>query len=485
LSVAVSLLLNAAQVNEAIDLASPTPFLFTLPIPLAVVGWVGVSVRRVLNQLDTVAIIERGKLSMEEDDRRRGRSRSPHVSRNPLSSWTFHLRHRRRSLALVVATGLMVLGVAFPPFISTMLVDSFWPVILSYASHTSIVSPASSYQAVDPAVLAQIRAHPAVAHVVPVKGAQVTGVSPVSSLNVAAEPVPFEISLPIFGVREGDLQTLLAVYDLHLSEGTLPQPRSGQIVLTRALARNRGLSVGDTVGKSVHKRDSIPTEMTVVGLLDSPTVRLTDREGYVVPDAPRWAAFVSYEFVDSHELYAATPTYGLVIPTEGREAEVEKWLEESISSPQVMVETFGTVYRRWRRLTEEGMLALGIAESILAMVAALALAILNRISFTLRRDEFGVLHAVGHSRAGLIGRTLRESAGTAAVAWLIGTVCCLVLLLGAQAFVYVPRGMSLDLTNPIPWLFTLPIPIAVVAASAGTIAWALSRLDPVAVIERR
>jgi ABC-type antimicrobial peptide transport system permease subunit len=131
------------------------------------------------------------------------------------------------------------------------------------------------------------------------------------------------------------------------------------------------------------------------------------------------------------------------------------------------------------------MLALGIAESILAMVAALALAILNRISFTLRRDEFGVLHAVGHSRAGLIGRTLRESAGTAAVAWLIGTVCCLVLLLGAQAFVYVPRGMSLDLTNPIPWLFTLPIPIAVVAASAGTIAWALSRLDPVAVIERR
>jgi hypothetical protein len=265
----------------------------------------------------------------------------------------------------------------------------------------------------------------------------------------------------------------------------LPQPRSGQIVLTRALARNRGLSVGDTVGRPVHERDSILTEMTVVGLLDSPTVRLTDREGYVVPDAPRWVAFVSYEFVESHELYAATPTYGLVIPIERREAEVEKWLEESISSPQVMVETFGTVYRRWRRLTEEGMLALGIAESILALVAALALAILNRISFTLRRDEFGVLHAVGHSRAGLIGRTVQESAGIAAVAWLIGTVCCLVLLLGAQAFVYVPRGMSLDLTNPVPWLFTLPIPIAVVAASAGTIAWPLSRLDPVAVIERR
>jgi tellurite resistance protein TehA-like permease len=42
-----------------------------------------------------------------------------------------------------------------------------------------------------------------------------------------------------------------------------------------------------------------------------------------------------------------------------------------------------------------------------------------------------------------------------------------------------------DLTNPTPWLFTLPIPIVVAAASAGTIAWLLKRLDPVAVIERR
>jgi hypothetical protein len=51
--------------------------------------------------------------------------------------------------------------------------------------------------------------------------------------------------------------------------------------------------------------------------------------------------------------------------------------------------------------------------------------------------------------------------------------------------VYAPIGLGLDLYNPWPWLFTLPIPLAIVAASAGTIAWALSRLDPVAVIERR
>jgi hypothetical protein len=46
-------------------------------------------------------------------------------------------------------------------------------------------------------------------------------------------------------------------------------------------------------------------------------------------------------------------------------------------------------------------------------------------------------------------------------------------------------GSRLDLLNFRPWLFTFPIPLAVVVASTGTIARMLSQLDPVAIIERR
>jgi hypothetical protein len=42
-----------------------------------------------------------------------------------------------------------------------------------------------------------------------------------------------------------------------------------------------------------------------------------------------------------------------------------------------------------------------------------------------------------------------------------------------------------DFLNPAPWLFTLPMPLAVVAVSTGLVAWTLSRLDPVSIIERR
>jgi ABC-type antimicrobial peptide transport system permease subunit len=177
--------------------------------------------------------------------------------------------------------------------------------------------------------------------------------------------------------------------------------------------------------------------------------------------------------------------HALVLPVAGYEAEAEAWLEASIASPQVTVETLGTSYRSLNKFRMSLFLFLATIESILAVAAALALAILNTIFVNQRRDEFGVLHAVGHGRAGLVARTLRESVSIAGAAWLIGAACCTVLVLGAQTIVYAPRGMALSLTNITPWMFTLPIPLAIVAASAGTIAWALSRLDPVAVIERR
>jgi predicted lysophospholipase L1 biosynthesis ABC-type transport system permease subunit len=238
------------------------------------------------------------------------------------------------------------------------------------------------------------------------------------------------------------------------------------------------------IGHPVHERDGMPTELTVVGLLESPGPALVGRAGYDVPPMPRWAGFASYEYVDGHERYTGTPTHLLVVPVKGRESEMEVWLEETVASPRVNIETLGTSYHLWQMNTQTAQDVVVISLTILAAVAGLGLAILNAISFARRRDEFGILYATGHNRAELIIRALREIVSIMSVAWLIGDAICIVALFLAQTTLYTPLGTSVDLTNPTPWLFTLPIPIVVVAASAGTITWALSRLDPVAVIDR-
>ena len=121
----------------------------------------------------------------------------------------------------------------------------------------------------------------------------------------------------------------------------------------------------------------------------------------------------------------------------------------------------------------------------IAIIAAIAVATMNYVFFSQRRQEFGVLHAVGHSRPWLILRTVKETASVVTVAWLISAVVYGISMICAQLIVYAPKGLSLNLFNPIPWLFTLPIPLAVVIASTGTISHMLRKLDPVSVIERR
>jgi ABC-type lipoprotein release transport system permease subunit len=456
------------------NLADPTPLLYTLPIPLVVVAWITVSVHRTLNRLDPVAIIERGKLSMEET--KDGKQRKVRSSPHPLSSWTFYQRHRRRSILLLAAIGLVILGVALPGFLTAVQWDSMLPLYLSYADPTCIVSPGLTYRAIAPDIAAQIRSHPAVAHAIHVKA-----LTMVVNLPMVGESA----SIPVYAVREQDLPILLDAYGLHLGEGELVQPRSDQVVLTSALARNRNLSVGSVIGYPVHERDGMPTELTVVGLLESTGPTAVGQMGYDIPPIPPWAGFASYEYVDGHERYVGTPTHLLVIPVEGRNCEMETWLRETIASPRVEIETLDKSYRRWQGLVQISQTIADIGIIILTVAAGLALAILNYIFFTQRHDEFGTLHAVGHSRAALLTRALRESVSITAVAWLIGAAICIAGLLAFQTHVYAPLGTSLNWTNPIPWLFTLPIPLVVVVANAGTIARMLARLDPVAIIEGR
>jgi ABC-type lipoprotein release transport system permease subunit len=449
-----------------LSLTNLTPVWFAVPIPLVVIGFAAFSITRVFARLDSVAIIERGKLSVEARHRRRAVKSS---SARPLSSRTFYLRHRRRGLMQVAAVALMILGIVFPMFLTSAMVDAQDPFFLNYLRHVSEVRPGVG-RAVDPGTTGQIRTHPSIARVIP------------------ATPLGLTINIPpltitqarIYGVSEQDLPVLIDLFGMQLKEGRLPHPRSNEIVLSEALALNRDLRVGDKVGRPVHEQDEdispemqdadMPTEMVVVGVLASKDVSL---------------GFVSQEYLEGHELYSDWGVNLLVVPAKGRKAELDAWLEVHVVSEQTSVSTYGATLREKRQSILVMYLVFAALESMIAIVAATALTVLNHIFFAQRQEEFGILHAVGRSRPWLILRAARESGSVVAVGWLIGAALCIVGLICAQASVYGPRGLSLDFFNPAPWVFTLPIPLTVVAASAGTVARMLSRLDPVSIIERR
>jgi ABC-type antimicrobial peptide transport system permease subunit len=119
------------------------------------------------------------------------------------------------------------------------------------------------------------------------------------------------------------------------------------------------------------------------------------------------------------------------------------------------------------------------------LVAAISLAGLNYIFISQRQVEFGVLHALGIKRSQLVRRVLKETVFTIGAAWGLSAILGLIVVLFMRFSIFEPLGLALDLSNIIPWLYSLPIPVAVLAVTAGTIALTLSKLDPVSIIERR
>jgi ABC-type lipoprotein release transport system permease subunit len=446
-------------------LGNLTPVWFSLPIPLAATILAALNTRRTFTRLDAVAIVERGKLSTETDtlSQRRKVRRS---STRPLSSWTFYRRHRRRGLALVATMALMILGVSFPVFVFAPMTGA----MTGFAAplrQVGIVSPRMG-RSVAPGLVAQIRSHPGVARVIP------------------SFEVPVRVVLPpfwgwpisVYGVTQDDMQTLVELYDIRVQEGRLPRPRSNEIALSEGIARNRGLHVGSRIGYGIDETDDhIPTEMVIVGILSraSPGPDQDDL----------WLGLASYEYLSSHERYTSWPISLLVVPAEGRYAELETWLQDHMDTDQTEAETFEWMLGNYRILTLVFVALFGIVEGVIAIVAAIALAVLSYIYFMQRRQEFGILHAIGHSRWRLVLRTAKESISVAGAAWLIGATVCMAGLVLIQLGLYAPRGLSLDFFSPAPWLFTLPLPLIVTAVSVGLIAWMLSRLYPVEIIERR
>jgi ABC-type lipoprotein release transport system permease subunit len=401
--------------------------------------------------LDAVAIVERGELSEEQ----KGRRAVKRSSAKPLSSLTFYLRHRQRGVLMILSTALMVLGITFPVFLFSAMTSAMMPSI-EYLQHVSEISPV--HFELDPGIVGQIKSHPTVAHTIPAIRLGMQMVLPPGGGT----------DVNIYGVSEADLPILLELFGIQILEGRMPRPRSNEIVLSAAIAANRDLHVGDVIGGETDNDDMLvvdhlPTEMVVVGIL--------------FPDHP-WVGLASYEYL------RRSPRL-LIIAHEGQKQTLDSWLEESVDPTQTRIITYTTEEREYREMTTSTILTFAVLECMIAAVAAVALATLNHIFFTQRKEEFGILNAVGRSRRWLVWRTMKETGSIVGVACVVGAVLCGIGLLGMQSLVYAPRGLTLDFFSLAPWLLTMPLPLAVALASVGTIARMLRKLDPVAIIEMR
>ncbi|NLF77694.1 MAG: ABC transporter permease [Chloroflexi bacterium] len=445
-----------------------TAFVLVVPIPWIVTGYTLVTARRALGRLDAVAIVERGQLSLERPQfKRAGRGGSSRVPR-PLAAGTFYRRHRRRAGTLIGAMALMIVGTALIIFFFEGVMNAGRP-SLNNLNRVSMVSPEGS--PLEATEIERIRQYPAVDRVIPVRN--------ISPFSLVMPFIRDESPLETYAVLAEDLAYLVDLYGLEVEKGHLPRPHSNEIVIPWTAARNRDLQVGDVIGNPEQPiypdAPALANELVISGVFAHQ------------PDPAQevWLSFMSLEFLNDQPDGWGAEISLLVVPQTGQRPALDTWLETKIAGEQRTVETDRSLQAWYEEASQMGLFALTLMESIIAIVAALALAGLNYIFVTQRRTEFGVLNALGFSRRQLVGRVARENLFITGFAWVGGLLGCLLILLVLHYRVYVPGGFRLDFLDPTPWLYTLPIPVAVLCVSILAVSWILSRLDPIAVIERR
>jgi ABC-type lipoprotein release transport system permease subunit len=459
-----------APTGHELTILSLAPALLVTPVPIAMTGITLIGVRRIFSRLDPVALVERGELSQEGDQRQATTLSRSKSSLKPLASLTYFRRHQQRAILLISAMGLMIIAVVLAIFLLATTEDA-QTINLSYLRLMSRVSSGVG-SSLHPGVITQLKAHPSVDRIIPI--------APRIFMLGLLIPGGGEANASPFGVYASDMAYLVEIYQLELEQGHLPRPHTNEIVISEIVAQNRDLKVGDVLGNPDHPAypgaPDLPVEFVISGIFARSTSPLEEN----------LLGFASLEFMESHAAFDISGGHGiLVIPKVGQKAAMDNWLENELAGKDVSVFTYRQQLALARERTRSLLLTITLLESVIALVTAVALAVLNYISASQRQAEFGILHALGYSRRQLTWRTVREMVFITGAAWSLSALICFGGMLYLKFGLYTQLGLRLNLFNPTPWLFTLPIPIAVLAATSGTVSRILAKLDPVSIIERR
>ena len=140
---------------------------------------------------------------------------------NPLSSFAYHRRHKRRALLLMALICLATIGVCLMVRLLDFLFEQT-ETTERYLTRVSVVRPL--HGTLDPGVVAQLRSHPDVEWVIP--------------KNDLAIVVPMNTSggFPVFGIPEADVEFFMDACGLRLKEGRLFRARANEIMLSEEIA---------------------------------------------------------------------------------------------------------------------------------------------------------------------------------------------------------------------------------------------------------
>lgn len=287
--------------------------------------------------------------------------------------------------------------------------------------------------------------------------------------------------VPIYGLDTAQAQEMAALTGNRLVAGRWPAPNEPEIVLSRAWANNKKVTIGQTIEIGNERLPSLTQKQTVVGIMDGGENFAIADKSYVLLEMPAAVIRTSLILIpkthrnlralntDVHEILNAPQRHSL------RENEAK----------YVQLFTFRKLVEDLRKTLGFLYTFLAVADGLVIGAVALLSGFLANIYFEQRLAEFGLLSAFGFRRERLARRLVIESGALVIAGWLGGLLLSLLIFRVLDVFYMQPNGLVLSGINRTALLYTLPTPMIVGVASLGTVLFRLYRLDPIEIMERR
>lgn len=390
-------------------------------------------------------------------------ARAPRV-RNPFSLLLYYQRNSRRVLPIVLVLIFSFFGVAMPVVVMNEIKASPQKVIGLF-DRVALVWPNSfnGYSVVDGGRLRQL---PDVAALYPAVlqwtyWPSIVGDSP-GATNV-------------LGLAQPDMQPVLDRLETRLVAGRLPQTSAPEIAMYAAIARRRGLEIGDKLNPQ-EDLEELAEEFVVVGLLDGPApVSIISRD-YLVRNSP-----IHRE--------SAVDRGWLVFPTAAGSAgsgypRLDAALEE-LASDEIRLRSYATQTAFIGEFTGSLNTILLAMTTVVVIVLSIAVGLMNYVYFMRRLGEFGVLLATGITRRSLMLRAMLETALMITATWVLGFVLTEGVCRLLNGFLFARQEINLTALDYRVFLFTVPVAVLGGITFLLTMFFQLRRLDPVSIIEQR
>lgn len=272
----------------------------------------------------------------------------------------------------------------------------------------------------------------------------------------------------VIGMGQDDLRYYLELQGSTGIEGRIPAPGEPEALISEPVARNLNLKIGSELLGPENDDGFSPKIVRIVGIAK------TDR----------WIMLTSIEYLKANHFPPID--LGIVVAkNRSEQPKLDQWAEDHFKGRRAGIVAYSQIEKDTNEMFATLYQILNVVIGTLVIVITFMMGMLINIYQSQRLVEFGLLQALGYTKRAILSRVLTETALVVVLGWIFGLGAAYGLLNVARAVLMDPRAYALDTLDRTAYLYTIPLPFAILITAIFTVTLRFRRFDPIGVVERR